>query len=83
MKLEDEGKELCVSGTIRRWFSTANLPLVIVFSEEEGSFMVIDRVQNYPEAIKGACVQAKGVVEIMSGARPVIDSHGALVFCQP
>ena len=83
VKLEDEGKELCVSGTIRRWFSTTNLPLVIVFSEEEGSFMVIDRVQNYPEAIKGACVQAKGVVEIMSGARPVIDSHGALKFCQP
>jgi hypothetical protein len=83
VKVEDQGKEICVTGTIKRWFSTGAVPLVIVFSEEERSFYLIDRVQNYPEAVQGACVRARGVVEIWSGVRPVLDAHGALTFCSP
>ncbi len=78
--LEHEGEELCVYGIIRRWFAVSDVPFVGVFSEESGTFVVIDRTTTH-EAIQGDCVVARGAVEIMSRTRPDIDVNGTLESC--
>jgi len=78
--LADEGKELCVFGVIRRWFAVDEVPFVAIFSEEAGTFALIDRTGVHPMG-PGDCVQGTGVVEVMRGTRPNIDVRGELEPC--
>ena len=76
----DEGAELCVYGTIKRWFAAAEIPFVAIFSEDPGTFAIIDRGMTHPVR-PGDCILARGVVAIMSGTRPHIDAAGNLEQC--
>ena len=77
---EDEGSEACVYGVIKRWWTGEEIPFIAIFSEEEGTFSIIDRTTRYPVA-PGSCIMARGTVEIMGGVRPNIDANGQLEDC--
>ncbi len=79
--LEHVGQTLCVYGVIVRRYSTDDLPYVVIFSEEPGTFIFIDRTTRYTLFRPGMCVQATGVVEDRAHTRPAIDTAGALVPC--
>ena len=76
----DEGKQLCVFGVIRRWFAVDEVPFVAIFSEDVGTFALVDRTGVHSVG-PGDCVQGTGVVEIMRGTRPNIDVQGDLQPC--
>ena len=78
--LEDEGSELCVYGVIKRWFAGSDIPFVAIFTEELGTFAIIDRTTTHPVG-PGDCIMATGTVELMRGTRPDIDLQGALEIC--
>ncbi len=78
--VDDEGSELCVYGVIKRWFAAGEIPFVAIFSEEAGTFAIIDRTMTHPVG-PGDCILARGVVVIMSGTRPNIDAAGKLEEC--
>ncbi len=78
--IEDAGQEMCVFGEIRRWFAVEEVPFVAIFSEEAGSFALVDRTGVHPVG-PGDCVMGTGVVEIMRGTRPNIDVQGELLPC--
>jgi len=78
--LADEGKELCVFGVIRRWFAVDEVPFVAIFSEDVGTFALVDRTGTHSVG-PGDCVQGTGVVEVMRGTRPNIDVQGNLQPC--
>lgn len=78
--LESEGEELCVYGVIRRWFAVSEVPFVAIFSEELGTFAIVDRTTTHPVG-PGDCVVARGTVEVMSQTRPNIDLNGTLELC--
>jgi len=79
--LEDKGQTICAYGTLKRWFVVQGFPYVAIFSEEPGTFAIVDRTQSYPQFPQGTCIQATGEVEIMRGTRPFIDAKGALKSC--
>lgn len=79
--LADSGQELCVYGEVRRWFATGELPFVAVFSEQTGTFAIVDRFETHADLEQGACIMAEGVVEVMSATRPFIDVAGAPLAC--
>ena len=81
VSLEDDGQELCVYGQVKRWYRTGELPFVAVFSEEPGTFIVIDRSTSHEGVEPGTCIQVTGTVEVMGGARPYIDAAGQLEAC--
>jgi len=81
VSLDDAGRELCVSGTVRRWFEVSDYPFVAVFSENEGAFYIVDSLQSHRGIQSGECIMAEGVVEIMRGVRPFIDAAGNLMAC--
>jgi hypothetical protein len=76
----DEGSEACVYGVIKRWWKGEDIPFISIFSEEEGTFSIIDRTTGYPVG-PGSCIMARGTVEIMGGVRPNIDAQGVLEDC--
>jgi len=78
--LDDEGAELCVYGVIKRWWAGDEIPFVAIFSEEAGTFAIIDRTTRHPVG-PGSCILARGTVEIMGGTRPNIDAQGVLEAC--
>jgi len=78
--LADEGKQLCVFGVIRRWFAVDEVPFVAIFSEDVGTFAIVDRTGVHSVG-PGDCVQGTGVVEVMRGTRPNIDVQGNLQPC--
>lgn len=78
--LEHGGSELCVYGVIRRWFAVSEVPFVAIFSEESGTFVMVDRTTTHPVG-PGDCIVARGPVEIMSRTRPDIDLNGTLELC--
>jgi hypothetical protein len=80
VSLEDAGKELCVYGVIRRWFAVDEVPFVAIFSEEVGTFALIDRTGVH-DVGPGDCILGTGVVEVMRGTRPNIDLQGNLQPC--
>jgi len=81
--LADAGKTLCGYGEIKRWFAVDEVPFVALFSEDKGTFLIIDRSGTpHPEAVPGVCILAAGPVEIMAGTRPVIDAQGQLLTCR-
>jgi len=78
--VDDEGSVLCAYGVIKRWFAAEEIPFVAIFSEDPGTFAIIDRTMAHPVR-PGDCILARGVVAIMSGTRPHIDAAGTLEEC--
>jgi hypothetical protein len=76
-----QGETLCVEGVIRRWFSIPDMPFVAIFTEEVGTFAIVDRLGPHPEVRPGTCLRATGTVEVMRGPRPFIDIQGEIEFC--
>lgn len=79
--IEDVGEELCAYGTVKRWFAAGDLPFVAIFSEEAGSFALVDRLRAHPEVTPGECIRGEGLVEVMSATRPFIDLRGQVLLC--
>lgn len=77
----DSGDELCVYGEVTRWFATGELPFLAVFSEEPGTFAIVDRFEARQDLAAGDCIMARGVVEAMSATRPFIDIAGGPLAC--
>jgi hypothetical protein len=78
--VEDEGSEACVYGVIKRWWKGEDIAFISIFSEEEGTFSIIDRITGHPVG-PGSCIMARGTVEIMGGVRPNIDAQGVIEDC--
>jgi hypothetical protein len=79
---EMQGESLCVEGVVRRWFSIPDMPFVAIFTEDFGTFAVVDRLGTHPEVRPGSCLRATGTVEVMRGPRPFIDIQGEVEFCE-
>jgi hypothetical protein len=76
------GQEVCAYGTIKRRFRVdAEIPYMAIFSEEEGTFAIVDRLTFYTQFRPGDCIQAFGEIEIMRGVRPFIDAANNLALC--
>jgi hypothetical protein len=69
---EDVGKNLCVQGVVKRWFASGDLAAVVIFSEDPGTFIMVQSTAPDPRIKPGSCLQARGQVEIMGGVRPFI-----------
>lgn len=80
ISLDDEGSEACVFGVIKRWWAGEDIPFIAIFSEEAGTFAIIDRTTRHPVG-PGICIMARGTVEVMGGTRPNIDAQGELETC--
>ena len=78
--VQDEGSQACVYGVIKRWWKGEDIPFISIFSEDEGTFSIIDRTTGYPVG-PGSCIMARGTVEIMGGVRPNIDAQGVIEDC--
>jgi hypothetical protein len=77
-----EGKQLCVYGEVRRWFSAENIPFFAIFSEEPGTFAFVDYNRTYPDVKPGVCIQDVGYIEVSPGGRPFLDLRGEFEFCE-
>ncbi|MDF1499445.1 MAG: hypothetical protein P1P76_03125 [Anaerolineales bacterium] len=80
--LEMAGQTICSYGEIKRWFRVDEIPYVAIFSEEQGTFAIIDREVTYPDYTPGTCITTTGEVEIMRGTRPFIEAEGDLETCE-
>jgi hypothetical protein len=78
--LDDAGSEVCGYGVIKRWWAGEEIPFIAIFSEDVGTFAIIDRTTRHPVG-PGSCIMASGIVEIMGGTRPNIDAQGSLEAC--
>ena len=56
------------------------VPFVAIFDEDQGTFMIIDRL-GWHVVEPGDCILARGTVELMRQTRPVIDVQGELERC--
>jgi hypothetical protein len=75
------GQSICAYGEIKRWFRVDEIPYVAIFSEEPGTFAIIDREVTYPDYAPGTCITTRGEVEVMRGTRPYIEVQGDLENC--
>jgi hypothetical protein len=73
---------VCVYGEVIRRYTDADFAIVVIFSEEPGAFIVVDREMPHPEVDPGVCVMVIGEVEVMSRVRPFIDAEGEILICQ-
>jgi hypothetical protein len=78
--VDDAGQTLCAFGIIKRRFAQGEIPFVAIFDEDQGTFMIIDRL-GWHTVEPGDCVLARGTVELMRQTRPVIDVQGELERC--
>jgi hypothetical protein len=77
-----EGQEVCAYGIIKRRFRVdSEIPYMAIFSEDEGTFAIVDRLTFYTQFRPGDCIQAIGEIELMRGVRPFIDAGKALSVC--
>jgi hypothetical protein len=76
------GQTVCVYGEVKRRYTDADFAIVVIFSEEPGAFIVVDRGMPHPEVDPGVCVMVIGEVEVMSRVRPFIDAEGEILICQ-
>lgn len=76
------GSSVCAFGDIKRWFQVNEIPYVAIFSEDPGTFAIIDRENTYPQFTPGTCITIRGPVEIMRGSRPFIEADGDLTTCE-
>ncbi|MGD8731371.1 MAG: zinc ribbon domain-containing protein [Anaerolineales bacterium] len=79
--LDMAGEYVCAYGELRRWFRVDEIPYVAIFSEEPGTFAIIDRDNTYPDYPQGTCITTTGEVEVMRGTRPFIETEGDLETC--
>lgn len=79
--LDQEGEEMCVYGTVKRWFSSGDLLFVAIFTEEPGTFALVDRTRDYRSIRPGDCISGEGPIGIMSATRPFIDLNGEVGEC--
>jgi hypothetical protein len=79
--LDMAGQIICAYGELRRWFRVDEIPFVAIFSEEPGTFAIIDREMTYPDYAQGSCITTTGEVEVMRGTRPFIEAQGDLEIC--
>ena len=82
ISLEMAGQSVCAFGEIKRWFRVDEIPYVAIFSEEPGTFAIIDRGLTYPDYTPGTCITTTGKVEVMRGTRPFIEVDGDLETCE-
>jgi len=73
-------RRLCVYGTVKRWYSTADFATVIRFSETPGDFIFYDPIYTYDEMGPGSCVVATGVIEEL-GSSLALNIEGELFAC--
>jgi hypothetical protein len=79
--LEDAGRSLCVYGELKRWFKTDELPFVALFSEDPGTFILVNR-QEAPDGMQsGDCVLFEGEIKVMGGTRPYMEFEGQPSAC--
>ncbi len=77
-----EGQEVCAFGILKRRFRVdSEIPYMAIFSEEQGTFAIVDRLTFYTQFLPGDCIQAVGEIELMRGSRPFIDAGNALNAC--
>jgi hypothetical protein len=81
VSLKDARKTMCVYGVVKRWFAAGDLPFVAIFSEEAGTFALVDRGQAHADVRPGECIRGEGEIEVMSGTRPFIDIQGTILPC--
>lgn len=75
------GQVVCVQGEVKRWFSIPDIPFLAIFTEEVGTFAIVDRLGPHPEVRPGTCIRANGPIEVMRGPRLFIDVQGEIEFC--
>jgi hypothetical protein len=80
--LDTAGQSICAYGELKRWFRVDEIPYIAIFSEEPGTFAIIDRETTYPDYEPGTCITATGEVEVMRGTRPFIEVQGDLETCE-
>ena len=77
-----EGQQVCAYGIIKRRFRVDDeIPYMAIFSEDEGTFAIVDRLTFYTQFRSGDCIQTEGEVELMRSIRPFIDAKKALSTC--
>lgn len=81
VSLADARKTMCVYGVVKRWFAAGDLPFVAIFSEDPGTFALVDRGQAHSDVHPGECIRGEGEIEVMSGTRPYIDIKGTVLPC--
>jgi hypothetical protein len=81
ISLDDAGREVCVYGQIKRWFSSGDVAFFALFSEDPDAFALVDYTESYPEVKPGACVMVEGIVELLGSGRPSIELTGTIQFC--
>jgi hypothetical protein len=76
------GKEICIRGIARRWYSTDYFATVIRFTENPKDFFIVDSAYIYEDFGPGSCFQAVGVIDEM-GERLYMQVTEGLYYCEP
>lgn len=81
--LKDVNTKKCIYGQVVGLFPEDQI-YYITFSQKIGDFYLISYGKNFPQDIKGKCVQIEGAIEQI-GSSPVIvlSKSSNLLFCQP
>ena len=79
--LSNADQEMCVYGSITRWFSSGEIPFVAIFDEGLGTLAFVDYKTGHPEIRGGTCIMGTGTIEIMRGTRPFIDVTDGFEYC--
>jgi hypothetical protein len=76
------GKEICMRGIAKRWYTTDNFATVIRFTENPKDFFVVDSAYIYEDFGPGSCFQAVGIIDEM-GDRLYMEVTDGLYYCEP
>lgn len=75
------GKEICIRGIARRWYSTDYFATVVRFTENPKDFFVVDSAYIYEDFGPGSCFQAIGIIDEM-GDRLYMEVTDGLYYCE-